>query len=309
MRPGRRCQRDPKGDRPRARENVGVSEINFGRYREYVAARVDANNAMIALLAGSRLAAHSLQLHADSPHQLPGLFPAVKDIDRFNLLPDHASELLLEADAHLSAVAIPYALAVYEAFVKDAVAILKNEGYTVAGDRNALSAGRMHQTLFDAAGEPQPEDVIPLFHVLRCLRNAQIHHAGTVTSEVTGTLSAMSEQQRGRWESLTMGSVESMIVGGKLHFSLGHLVAAFAVTKEAARRINALLGQKISRRSWAIIAVSDFAEDAAHPRNSRQWKRGLEGFSRFHYLGGLSLSSQELEHAARESGLWTARAW
>lgn len=286
-----------------------MGEINFRRYREYVDARVDANNAMIALLAGSRLAAHSLQLHAGSPHQLPGLFPAVKDIDRFNLLPDHASGLLLDADAHLSAVAIPYALAVYEAFVKDAVAMLKDEGYTVASDRNALNAGRMHQTLFGAAGTEQPEDVIRLFHVLRCLRNAQIHHAGNVTSEVTESIDTLSEQQRMRWESLTMGPVEAMIVEGKLRFSLGQLIAAFAVTKEAARRINALLAQKISRSGWAAIAVSDFAEEATHPRHSRQWKRGLEGFARFHYLGGLSLTSQELENAARKSGLWTAATW
>ncbi|KZE89555.1 hypothetical protein [Microbacterium sp. TNHR37B] len=286
-----------------------MGEIGFRRYRKYVDARVDANNAMIALLAGSRLAAHSLQLHAGSPHQLPGLFPAVKDIDRFNLLPDHASGLLLDADAHLSAVAVPYALAVYEAFVKDAVAMLKDEGYPVASDRNALNAGRMHQTLFDAAGLPQPDDVIPLFHVLRCLRNAQIHHAGNVTGQVTESLSALGDQQRARWERLTMGPIELMIAEGKLHFSLGHLVAAFAVTKEAARRINTMLGQKISRNSWATMAVADFAEDAAHPRNSRQWKRGLEGFARFHYLGGLSLSSQELEKAARESGLWTTKTW
>ncbi len=291
------------------RETGGVSEINFARYRAYVDARVEANNAMIALLAGSRLAAHTLQLHSGSPHQLPGLFPAVSDIDRFNLLPDRASQLLLNADAHLAAVAIPYALAVYEAFVKDAIAMLDDAGYTVSQARGALNAGRMHKTFFEAAGVVEPADVIPLFHVLRCVRNAQIHHAGHVTTEVTEVLDSLTDAQRERWEKLTMAPLDSMMREGKLHFTIGHLIAAFAVTKEGARRLNETLGQKLSRERWAGIAVADFAESADHPRNSRQWKRGLLGFARFHYLGGLNLSAEELERAARRSGYWTATSW
>ena len=291
------------------RETGGVSEINFARYRAYVDARVEANNAMIALLAGSRLAAHTLQLHSGSPHQLPGLFPAVSDIDRFNLLPDRASQLLLNADAHLAAVAIPYALAVYEAFVKDAIAMLDDAGYTVSQARGALNAGRMHKTFFEAAGVVEPADVIPLFHVLRCVRNAQIHHAGHVTTEVTEVLDSLTDAQRERWEKLTMAPLDSMMREGKLHFTIGHLIAAFAVTKEGARRLNETLGQKLSRERWAGIAVADFAESADHPRNSRQWKRGLFGFARFHYLGGLNLSAEELERAARRSGYWTATSW
>ncbi len=264
---------------------------------------------MIALLAGSRLAAHSLQLHAGSPHQLPGVFPAVKDIDRFNLLPDRASQLLLDADAHLAAVAIPYALAVYEAFVKDAINMLENAGFTVSHARGALNAGRMHKTFFDAAGVVEPTESVPLFHVLRCLRNAQIHHAGQVTAEVTESLNSLTESQRGRWEQLTMGPLESVIKQDRLDFAIGHLIAAFAITKETARQINEVLGQKISREIWADLATADFAEGAEHPRNSRQWKKGLLGFARFHYLGGLNLSSDELELAARKSGLWTAMSW
>ncbi len=286
-----------------------MSEINFARYREYVVARVEANNAMIALLAGSRLAAHTLQLHRDSPHQLPGLFPAVRDIDRFNLLPDRASELLLDADTHLAAVAIPYALAVYEAFVKDAVSMLESEGYTISQERGALNAGRMHRTLYDGAGVPEPADSVALFHVLRCARNAQIHHAGAITAEVLDAVGSLTDQQRARWESLTMGETEAMFVNGQLRFTVGHLIAAFAVTKESARRINEVLGQKLSRESWARYAVQDYAATAEHPRNSRQWKRGLLGFARFHYLGGLQLNEVELREAALAAGVWTTPNW
>lgn len=293
----------------RLRETVAVSEIKFARYRAYVEARVNANNAMMALLAGSRLAAHSLQLYRGSPYELPGLFPAVEDIDRFNLLPDRASKVLIDADAHLAAVAIPYALSVYEAFVIDAIGMLRDEGYSVSRAWGALNAGQMHQTFFDAAGAPEPTDVIQLFHVLRCVRNAQIHHAGKVTQEVTKVLTSLTESQCKRWEQLTMGPMSSLIDNDTLHFTIGHLVASFAVTKEAARRINTVLGQKLSRETWASLAVEDFADSTDDPRNSRQWKRGLLGFARFYYLGGLNLTTEELEQAARQSDMWTTPSW
>jgi hypothetical protein len=286
-----------------------MSEINFERYRAYVSARVDANNAMIALLAGSRLAAHSLQLHAGSPHQLPGLFPTVKDIDRFNLLPGRASELLLDADAHLAAVAIPYALAVYEAFVKDATALLEEEKFPVSQARGALNAGRMHETFYEAAGLPQPDDVITLFHVLRTIRNAQIHHAGSTTPELIAVVKGLTKGQRQRWELLTMGNLDEMFDESRLKLTVGHLIAAFAITKEAARRVNEALAIKLSRETWAIMSVKDYASAAKHPRNSRQWKKGLVGFARFNYLGSLKLSESELRAASETLGLWTSPSW
>lgn len=105
-----------------------------------------------------------------------------------------------------------------------------------------------------------------------------------------------------------MGAAEAMFVDGQLHFTLGHLIAAFAVTKEGARRVNDLLEQKLSRESWASYAVEDYAETAKHPRNSRKWKQGLIGFARFHY-SGLRLTESELQDAARAAGAWTASSW
>ena len=106
-----------------------------------------------------------------------------------------------------------------------------------------------------------------------------------------------------------MGDAESIFDGDRLQFSLGHLIAAFAVTKEAARRINATLGEKLGRTTWARLAVEDYASTAEHPKNSRQWKRGLIGFTRFNYLGDLALTDSELEHAARATNHWSASTW
>jgi hypothetical protein len=55
---------------------------------------------------------------------LPEIFPAVPHIRRFNLTSEAARRLLVDADAHLGAVPVPYALSVHEAFVMDCLAWL-----------------------------------------------------------------------------------------------------------------------------------------------------------------------------------------
>src|SRR6266571_6922255 len=105
-----------------------MSEVKFPAYRRYTAARQEANNAMIALLAGSRLAAHTLQLTAGSTSLLPQIFPAIPHIRHFNLQTETARQLLLDADSHLGAVAVPYALAVHEDYVMSCLSLLKSIG-------------------------------------------------------------------------------------------------------------------------------------------------------------------------------------
>lgn len=263
---------------------------------------------MIALLAGSRLAAHSLQLHEDSPHQLPGLFPKVRDIDRFNLLPGRATDLLNSADSHLAAVAIPYALAVYEAFVLDATDLLQDDGKKVDRSRGSMNASKMHDTFFAATSTAAPADTIALFHVLRCMRNAQIHRAGVVTPELLQAIQILDASQRNRWEKLVMAPVGSMHEGDRIAFTIGHLVASFAVTKEGARVINEALAASLSRPFWADLVATDFGEAAKQPRNSSGWRRGLIGFAAHHYKP-LALQELELQEAARRVGAWTLDRW
>lgn len=285
-----------------------MKEVRFAQYRAYSEGRVTANNSMIALLAGSRLAAHTLQLHAGSPHQLPGLYPGVLDIDRFNLLPDAARELLEKADAELAAVAIPYALAVYEAFVKDAIEMVRDSGFPVPSGWRPLQAGAMHDTFFTAVGVAPPTDEIQLFHLLRTMRNSQIHHAGQANNELIKVLIELSFDQQALWEELAMDKVESLVIDGRVAFTIGHLVASFAVTKTLARKINATLAAVLTRDAWADVATADYASGSNEPRNSIRWRRKLEGFARFHYQP-LALQPQELEAAARRAGVWTGAPW
>lgn len=158
-----------------------VSEILFRKYRDYVANRIEVNNAMMALLAGSRLAAHTLSLTAGSTTTLAQVFPAVEHIERFNLRSDSARQLLADADQHIASVAIPYALATHEEFVLDMLEFLKAESRSLMTHGKQIKAWNMHSVLFETCGYAEPAEWMETFHVLREVRNSIIHAGGLLT--------------------------------------------------------------------------------------------------------------------------------
>ena len=101
-----------------------MREVRFTQYRSYEARRVDASNAMMALLAGAGMASHLLQLTRGSKHLLPEVFPQVPHIGRFNLRSELARKILDAADVHLGAMAIPYALAIHDDFLRECIDLL-----------------------------------------------------------------------------------------------------------------------------------------------------------------------------------------
>src|SRR4051812_37082257 len=88
-------------------------EVRFREYREYEERRIEASDAMMALLAGAQLASHMLRLNEGSDRLLPEVFPRVTHIRRFNLTSERARAILDTADQHLSALSVPYALAIH----------------------------------------------------------------------------------------------------------------------------------------------------------------------------------------------------
>lgn len=105
-----------------------MREVRFAQYRRYEARRVEASNAMMALLAGAGMASHLLQLTRGSKHLLPEVFPQVPHIGRFNLRNELARKILDAADVHLGAMAIPYALAIHDDFLRECIDLPRARG-------------------------------------------------------------------------------------------------------------------------------------------------------------------------------------
>lgn len=286
-----------------------MTAIQYPAYRDYVANRVEVNDAMVALLAASRLAAHTLQLTAGSRATLGQLFPAVEHIERLNLRSDTARDLLHNADHHIASVALPYALATHEEFVMAMLAFLKDEGRTLVTDGKPVKPWNMHTVLFDTCGVVEPEEWMQSFHVIREMRNCIIHQGGGVSDHLKGSIAQMGLAARSGWERLNLGQApEALDDGGRLVLTAEHFITAFAVTKRLGREINAVLRAELDRASWAQVAVKDFMSVTARVRNSSGWRRSLVGHARQYYAEA-SLAEADLEAAARDLGAWTLPRW
>ena len=281
-----------------------MAEIRFPAYRNYEASRIEANNAMMALLAGSRLAANTLLLTEGSHALLPTMFPRVPHIRRFNLTTEAARQLLLDADSHLGAVAVPYALAVHEDFIMTAISMLKDAGIPIQSQKKAVKAWNMHEAFFRTCGTSSQSPAIEHFHLLRCMRNAQIHEAGKVTKDLADLITHLSATAVTAWQHLTGRVPGDVVATGRVVFGASDIFAAFAVTKELGRQANAALGSSLPRAEWAEVAVRDFTAATSRTRNSDQWMRGLRGYARDNYKP-LQLTDSELDAAARSCGAWS----
>jgi len=264
---------------------------------------------MIALLAGSRLASHTLTLTEGSDRFLPEIFPRVDDIDRFNLVTDRAKALLNDADQHVAAVSVPYGLSIHEDFVITVIEMLRSSGTQVpVPGKRKLGPATMHEALFNATGHSYSATSLELFHVLREMRNSQIHEGGRANPRLLKQLATMSANAAGLWQRIVLEPHTSAVAGGRVSFSVGHLYLVFAITKSLAREVNFALQAHWPRHVWGALLIRDYEVESSKARNSSSWRRSLVGFARLDYAP-LGLRESEIEAAARASGAWTVPSW
>lgn len=284
--------------------------VRFQIYRQYEESRQRANDAMVALLAGSQLAAHTLKLTAGSDRLLPEIFPAVPHIGRFNLRTAAAAEVIDAAGPHLATVTVPYALAIHEDFAMqciDWIRVTQNMT-SQSGARAPVTAATMHEILaLMLAGSYGPRAAVDLelFHMYRKIRNCHVHAGGRASAALRRPVGALSPDAWARWLDLTAREPSALIAGDTAEYCLLDVFSIFAVTKELGRGINALLQTGLPRSQWAEVCVDDYRERTSRIPNSDAWGRGLVGFARNNY-GALALTAQELFQAAATKGAWTS---
>lgn len=290
--------------------HVDMPDVLFPAYRKYYASRVQVNDAMAALLVGSKLAGHTLSLTVGSNATLRQLFPSVEHIERFNMKSDLAREFLNSADHHIASVAVPYALATHEDFVMEMLATLKSEGRTLVTHGKQVRAWNMHAVLFESCGETEPDEWIQSFHALREVRNCITHAGGGVSTRLNEAIAAMGAEARSGWAGINGGMPPEAVADadGQLVLTAELVFTAFAVTKRLGREINAVLCREYEIDEWARVAVLDYASQTSKPRNSSSWRRSLVGYARKFYAAA-NVTEESLETAARHLGMWTLPQW
>ncbi|WP_156755099.1 hypothetical protein [Actinokineospora pegani] len=272
--------------------------VNYPEYRLHTKARREANTAIMALLVGSPMAAHLLNLTDGSKTLIPQIFPAIHHVNRFNLTPGEARAVLVNADSHLGTMAVPYALALHEDLMRSCVNMVN----APVPD----NASRLHGALSTATGQHFSPDLLSQFHLVREMRNAVIHSGGTIDSRVVQRATALSPAASQNWVRIVGRSPLGLPAGSSIDLGTGEMLLALSVTTALAREANRMLIASVSRQRWAEVIIDDFVDnhDLAGLKRitaDRRMKK-VENFARFHY-GVLAMTTAELQVTAGQAHL------
>ncbi|MFC8247478.1 hypothetical protein [Streptomyces chartreusis] len=279
-----------------------MSIVHFPEYRAYEQDRIRASDAMMALLAGSRLAENTLRLTDGSTRLLPEIFPAVPHIRRMNLTTASARTLLANAEQHLSAMAVPYALAIHEDFVQTCFGLLIKAGQMTTREASDTNASSMHRAFEQKVGRQLPRESLEQFHLIRKMRNAVIHAGGKPNQGLVNASNNLSSSALAQWMKVAGEHPATRItLGVPVTFSHGELILTLAVTKRLAQEMNFSLRDSLPHAVWADVALEDFATEHPQLNHISQRKRKLTGFIRTYYQA-LNLTEAEVASAIQRAG-------
>ncbi|MET7618806.1 hypothetical protein [Streptomyces sp. NPDC005408] len=279
-----------------------MSIVHFPEYRAYEQDRIRASDAMMALLAGSRLAENTLRLTEGSARLLPEIFPAVPHIQRMNLTTASARTLLSHAEQHLSAMAVPYALAIHEDFVQTCFGMLIKAKQVTRKEVADSNASSMHRLFQQKVGRQLPKESLEQFHLIRQMRNAVIHAGGKPKQGLITAANNLSPNALAQWTKVTGEHPATRVaLGVPVTLSHGELILALAVTKRISQEMNFALRDSLSREVWADAALSDFETEHPQLNHVSQRKRKLTGFLRTYYQS-LNLTEAEIAPAIQRAG-------
>lgn len=210
---------------------------------------------------------------------------------------------------------MPYVLAIHEDFVMSTVELLQEHGYARRAPgqsanpmKNPIKAWNMHEALDLTIGPSSATSIteseqLQIFHLLREMRNCQIHAGGKVSSALRRHVASMSPTARDDWTRWARRSPEEATSGTAVHFTKFDIFTVLANAKVLGREVNALLRDGLSTTNWAEIAVSDYVAASSKAPGSDAWARSLLGHVDLLY-GATNLTASDILSAASRLGHW-----
>jgi hypothetical protein len=273
---------------------VGI--VKFVEYRQYEKNRIEASNAVMGLLAGAQMAAHLLQLTEGSDRLLPEIFPQIPHIRRFSLTTEAARDILTAGDTHLGAMAVPYALAIHEDYLKTCLTLLQRGGIRLTTAPGDSKLAYQHEEIQRATGKFFTSASLQQLHTLRLMRNCTIHSGGRVDASLVNQLARWTTDAETGWVNLTRQSPRSLQVGDQVVFGHGEILIALAVTHVLAQEANQFLQPVLPRNVWADLVIEDLEVENPTALGAPDAFRKASGFAQFYY-GPLNLSGAEINSA------------
>lgn len=260
-----------------------MPEVRFAAYRQYLLQRQLVNSSVMALLAGSQLASHTLQLTQGSDRTMREIFPRVPHIDRFNLKSDHARALLLDAEAHLSVMAIPYILTIQESLFDTFESMLTSSGVAVPRTRMSTSPVWVVKKYWEAQNRSLDQPSWQLFELLIEMRHDITHRAGTIGAGLIAKANALSPAAGALFVRMSKKSVPNFLLGEKHVLDHADMVVCLAVVKFLAEEGNTIMQACYPRDLWLRDMVDDMTATQGLVGNLAQRLRKTRTFARRFY--------------------------
>ncbi|MEZ2372941.1 hypothetical protein [Arthrobacter sp. RCC_34] len=257
--------------------------VSYLSYRIHEHQRVQANDTMMGLLVGSKLAAATLELTAGSAVTLSKMFPTVEHVRRFDHLTDKARAVLSDAEPLLGIMAVPFVIGLHEDLVVGMLKLINAEPNTRVPDLSNAKASNMHSKFERATGARFPGEVTELFHLIRIMRNAHIHNGGRANTALQNQVSGLSAPAIAMWKQITGEAAPHFTVGNEVRLGLPELICCLAVTKRLADAANIVLQTTLRRGRWLEMLKADWIASNPPKGNPQQRLKNLTGYARMYY--------------------------
>jgi hypothetical protein len=254
----------------------------------------------MGLLVGAGVAAHLLQLTDGSSQLLPVIFPNVPHIKRLNLTSNETRQILTDVNKHLGAMAVPYALAFHEDYLKTCLNLLERAGHKFALSADEHKLFQQHEAIQSATGKTLNQASLQQMHMLRVMRNCQIHSGGRADDRLMNLQEEWSDAADEGWINIAGTSPKDLKKNDVITFGPGEIFVALAATKVLARQVNQFLQPALPRSLWADLVFEDIHDPGLTKLSHPEIRRKANGYARFNY-GCLRLTDDEIVAAINRS--------
>ena len=237
--------------------------------------RQEANRAVNAIIVASRVADRAIAAVDNQGRYLPEVYPGDEAaFEPFNYRLSATRSHIRDARGTLSGILLPYAVAIYNDYVIDCVAIALLAGHAPPAAKLIPGLAALHEWLDSALGidlSPTPQMV--LFDVVRQLRNRAVHGGGSADQDLVDArerLRAEASEAEADWARVARSPLPTYAMGEPIE--LGELDgrAMLYAAGNIARELNWQLWQKLPRDLAADLVVADYRTRRAPPA----WSHG-----------------------------------
>ena len=271
-----------------------MTVARYPQYRDHERQRIQTNDTMMGLLAGSKLASQTLRLTEGSGLVLSQIFSRVEHIERFNLRTDKAREILDDAENLLGILAVPQVIGLQEDLLKGMLLLLATTPAEIKQSED-VKAAFVHDRFESVAGPTFTAESVELFHLVRVARNTHIHAGGRADTKLINRYKKTSPEALAVWEHITGGSLPEYSKHDNVKLGLLELIGILALSKRLSEEANVALQSALPATAWCDLVVEDWLA-TKRTGNEKQVLRQLLGFAR-HGYAVLGLSDDDLLQA------------